>query len=182
MNSSLSASGPDFILMVERRLVHPPEKVWRVLTELDLLEQWFPARIDGSWEAGAELRFTFRPGDADGFEAEWSNGTVIAVEPSHLLEFRWADHTIRFEVIADGAGSVFRLSEQFGDPGLGAQNAAGWELCLDNLDLLLEGAAALKFVADAWRAKYRRYVAEFEPVFGPQHDPSGEHPLLKEDA
>lgn len=181
MNSSLSPAGPDFILMVERRLAHPPEKVWRVLTELDLLEQWFPARVDGAWDVGASLAFTFRPGEADGFEEEWSEGQVVVVQPPHLLEFRWADHTIRFEVTADGSGSVFRLSERFGDPALGAQNAAGWELCLDNLDLILEGASALKFMADAWRVKYRRYVAEFEPVFGPQRDPSGEHPLLMED-
>lgn len=53
-------------------------------------------------------------------------------------------------------------------------------MCLENLDLILEGVGALKFAARVWRAKYRAYAARFEPEFGPQDDPSDHDPLLQE--
>ena len=88
---------------------------------------------------------------------------------------------LRYELEATAEGCAMRLSERLADPSWAARNAAGWEMCLENLDLLLEGAAALKFAADVWRAKFRRYVEKFEPGFGPQDDPTGEHPLLAEE-
>ena len=87
---------------------------------------------------------------------------------------------MKYELKPDGDGCRFRLSESFDDPSWGARNAAGWEMCLENLDLVLEGVAALKFAADVWQTKFRRYVQKFEPAFGPQQDPSDDHPLLVE--
>jgi hypothetical protein len=55
-------------------------------------------------------------------------------------------------------------------------------MCIENLDLLLEGGALAKFAADVWRAKFKRYVEKFEATFGPQQDPAADHPLLAEEA
>lgn len=181
MQTSFRQEGPSYILLVERELHHPVEKVWRAVTEAELLAQWFPARIDGEWRVGAPLRFTFPPGHADDLPEEELRGEVRIVEPPHLLEFQWGRHRIRFEIDAVGEGCVLRLSERFDDPSWGARSAAGWEMCVDNLDLILEGVGALKFAAKVWRAKYRAYAAEFEPTFGPQDDPSDHHPLLQDD-
>ncbi|MEQ9568592.1 MAG: SRPBCC family protein [Longimicrobiales bacterium] len=181
MDATLSKEGPRYTLMVERRLTHSPEKVWRAVTERDALRRWFPSDVEGAWEVGASLKFAFLHGDHDGLTEDDMRGEVIAVDEPRLLEFRWGAHYLKYELEPDGDGCLFRLSESFADPSWGARNAAGWEMCLDNLGLVLDGAAALEFVADVWTAKFKRYVAAFEPEFGPQHDPTGEHPLLKED-
>jgi uncharacterized protein YndB with AHSA1/START domain len=49
-------------LRFTRTLRHPPDKVWRAITEPEHLAQWFPTTIEGDRAAGAPLRFSF-PGD-----------------------------------------------------------------------------------------------------------------------
>jgi len=181
MEATLERDGPRYTLLVERRLAHAPEKVWRVVTEPELLEQWFPAAIEGEWSVGAGLRFIFLHGEGEGLSDEELRGEVLSVDKPRLLEFRWGTHLLKFELTPDGSGCLFRLSETFEDPSWGARNAAGWEMCLENLDLALEGGAILEFAADVWRTKFKRYVKKFEGTFGPQDDPTGEHPLLAED-
>ncbi len=42
-----------------RQLAHPPQKVWRALTEAEHLDAWFPTTIEGEFAAGAPLLFRF---------------------------------------------------------------------------------------------------------------------------
>ena len=45
-----------------RRLDHPPERVWRALTEPDELKRWFPDTIVVErWAVGATLHFKPAP-------------------------------------------------------------------------------------------------------------------------
>lgn len=180
MDAKLTESEGTYTLVLERRLPHSPAKVWRVVTEPELLQQWFPAHVIGEWRVGAPLRFEFQHGEGDGLPEEELRGEVLAVEPGRLLEFRWGQHVLRCELAPDGEGTLLRFSETFADPSWGARNAAGWELCLQNLETLLEGAAMAKFVADAWRARFEHYVAAFQPTFGPQAGPPADHPMEAE--
>ena len=50
---TLDRDGERFVLTFRRRLAHPPERVWRALTEPEHLEHWFPTTIDGERAAGA---------------------------------------------------------------------------------------------------------------------------------
>ena len=88
----------------ERRLPHPPEKVWRALTDAKELAAWFPALVEGDCERGAALRFVFR----DGEEAS-SEGTVTEHEPPRLLEYTMGRETLRWELtrIPEGTLLVF---------------------------------------------------------------------------
>ncbi|NNM32079.1 MAG: ATPase [Gemmatimonadetes bacterium] len=181
MDARLTRSGSLFTLTVERHLPHPPSKVWRVLTEGELLGGWFPCDIEGEWVVGAALQFVFRHGEEESLPEEDLRGEVLAVDEPHFLQFRWGNHVLTYEIEAAGDGCRFILSESFADSSWGARNAAGWEMCIDNLELILEGAAVLKFAAEVWTKKFRRYVEKFEPEFGPQDDPTGVHPLLTED-
>lgn len=181
-DATLTKDGESYTLTLERRLTHPPQKVWRVLTERELLPRWFPCDVEGGWAVGAQLRFTFLHGEGEGLPEEDLKGEVLAVDEPRLLEFRWGAHRMKYELAPDGDGCRFRLSESFEDPSWGARNAAGWEMCLDNLALAVEGAGAVEFAADVWQTKFRRYLEMFEPAFGPQQDPTAEHPLLEEDA
>lgn len=178
MDSKLVQEDTNYVLIVERVLAHPPEKVWRAVTEHELLHQWFPADIDGKWVAGTELAFAFRHGEGDGLSEEEMRGLVYEVDEPRLLEFSWGAERIKLELEAEGDGTRFRLSHTIADASWGARNAAGWEMCFDNLQLIIEGLAAVKFMADVWQKKFKHYVKVFEPEFGPQDDPTGESPLL----
>ena len=170
MDADLTQAGGRYTLILERNLPYPPEKVWRVLTERELLRQWFPCDVEGEWKVGAELRFTFLHGEGEGLSEEELRGQVVTVDPPRLLEFLWGRHLIRSELIAEGDGCRLLFSETLDDASEGARNAAGWEMCIENLELLLQGASAARFALDVWRGKYARYVKKFEPLFGPQQE------------
>src|SRR5262245_20071754 len=85
----------------ERSLAHPPEKVWRALTEDDHLAAWFPTTIEGERAAGAPL--TFRHRDVD---LEPMSGEVRACEPPSLLELTWGEDVLRFELSPEGDGTA----------------------------------------------------------------------------
>ncbi len=176
MDATLKQSGSRYVLALERRLAHPPEKVWRVLTERELLKQWFPCDVAGAWTVGSELRFTFLHGEGDDLPEEDLRGEVRTVEPPRLLEFRWGDHEFRCELVPHEGGCRLLFSESFEDASWGARNAAGWEMCLDNLGLVLDGAAVAKFAVEVWKERFAHYVSKFEPDAGPQQGMPESHP------
>jgi len=171
MDATLTKAGSSLRLGLERHLAHAPEKVWRVLTERELIKLWFPCDIQGDWKVGAALRFEFLHGEGEGLTEDQLRGEVLAVEPPRLLEFRWGNGVIRYELIPDGDGCRLLLSETLDDASWGARDAAGWEMCLDNLELLIEGGTLARFTWDAWRAKFEHYKKKFEPEHGPQDEP-----------
>lgn len=171
MDGTFRMAGSRYVLSFERRLRHSPASVWRVLTERELLKQWFPADIEGAWEVGAKLTFAFLHGEGEGLPEEDLLGEVLEVDPPRLLVFRWGKHTIRCEVIPEGGSCRLLFSETLNDPSWAARNAAGWEMCLESLERVLAGVAVSGFEWDAWRTKFQHYVAEFEPGFGPQAGP-----------
>ncbi len=182
MDASLTKSGEQYTLALERRLSHTPPKVWRAITEREYLHQWFPAHVIGQWEVGAPLRFEFQHGEGDQLSEEELSGEVLAVEPERLLEFRWGKSILRCELIPDGDGCRLLFSETIEDASWGARNAAGWEWCLENLDTILQGAAAAKFVMDVWQDRFEHYVAAFQAKFGPQQGPPETQSAGKEES
>ena len=73
-----------------RTLAHPPEQVWRALTEPEHLAVWFPTEIHGERAAGAALRFVFA-----GDEGPPTEGQMLVYDPPAVLEFRWGEETLR---------------------------------------------------------------------------------------
>lgn len=112
------------------------------------------------------MRFEFQHGEGDQLSEEELSGEVLAVEPERLLEFRWGKHILRCELIPDGDGCRLLFSETFEDASWGARNAAGWEYCLENLETILRGAAAIGLVMDAWQVRFEHYVSAFQVKFG----------------
>jgi uncharacterized protein YndB with AHSA1/START domain len=63
MNEQLAAARS---IVVERVMPHPPEKIWRAVTEAHLVEQWLMAN-DFEPRLGAQFTFRAKPmGDWDG--------------------------------------------------------------------------------------------------------------------
>jgi uncharacterized protein YndB with AHSA1/START domain len=153
---TLEQNGDVSVLRYERHLTHPPERVWRALTEDAELAAWFPTTIEGPRRDGAPLRFSFRQGEAEAFDGE-----MLAFVPPTLMEFRWADDVLRFELDADevGTGCILRLSVTFSEFGKAARDAAGWHVCLERLLASCDGTPPPG--PDRWNELHRTYVERF---------------------
>ncbi len=145
-------------LRYRRRLAHPQEKVWSALTEDAHLAGWFPTTIEGSRTAGAPLHFSFRESEGEPFDGE-----MLAFDPPSLMELRWADDILRFELEPEGSGCILRLTVTFPEYGKAARDAAGWHVCLEQLAHALDGTAPPWRPPDRWRAVHRGYVERLGP-------------------
>lgn len=168
MDGILERSNGQAHLRFTRRLDHPPEAVWHALTKADDLAAWFPADIEGGWEPGAQLRFTFRdPQKAaevlEVDEAPVLRGEVIAYEPYTRLEYTWEKDTLRFDLEPDGDGTILRLTVIFDEIGKAARDAAGWHACLDLLATRLAGAPPDFEPEERWAQVHPQYVERFGP-------------------
>lgn len=67
-------------VVVERELAHPPDKVWRALTQPHLIAEWLMPS-DFSPAVGHDFTFTADWGSVD--------GKVLQIEPGHSLVYRW---------------------------------------------------------------------------------------------
>jgi len=168
MTASFTQDGARCTVRFERQLPHPAEKVWRALTERELLKQWFPCDVVGEWTAGAKLEFPMEGQVAVGATEEDFHGEVLAVEPPRLLEFRWGRDVIRCELSPEASGCRLVFAHGFDDVSTAARNAAGWEVCFETLDAALAGEAPSALDMEAWGVWFERYVAAFESQAGPQ--------------
>lgn len=176
MTASFSKDGSRYTVRFERQLPHSPEKVWRVLTERELLKRWFPCEIVGEWTEGAKLEFPLEGVVAEGATEEDFHGEVLSVEPLRLLELRWGRDILRYELDSEGDGCRLIFVHSFEDKSTAARNAAGWEMCFVNMESALAAREPADLDMEAWGPLFERYVAQFEPQAGPQQGPptSGE--------
>src|SRR5437763_15942205 len=156
----LASAGTRWALRFERELAHPPEKVWRALTEPEHLRAWFPSDIEGERRAGAVLQFVFRENEGPTIEGE-----MLVYEPPSALEFRWGDDLLRFDLAPMAGGAATRLTfvNTFDDLGKAARDAAGWHACLDVFDYEVAGEKPPWNPQERWGEVHPRYVDAFGP-------------------
>jgi uncharacterized protein YndB with AHSA1/START domain len=128
--------GDRWTLVFVRELKHPPEAVWAALTEAGQLAAWAPftASRDLSTPGAATLTMI------DGETAVDLTANVIRVEPPRLLEYTWDDDRLRWELEPTGAGTRLTLRHTVADRDWVVKVAAGWHLCLDVAERLLDGS------------------------------------------
>ena len=102
--------------------------------------------MEGRRAAGAPLHFAFREGEGEPFDGE-----MLAFDPPSLMELRWADDVLRFEIEPDGSGCILRLTVTFPEHGKAARDAAGWQVCLERLGHALDGSAPPWQPGERWR-------------------------------
>ncbi|MER7449611.1 SRPBCC family protein [Nocardia beijingensis] len=148
-------------LRFERRLAHPPEKVWRAISDPDQMSAWFPAAVGAEPRPGAAMRFTFA--DAPETADSMSYGEVLEFDPPKVYMFRWNRDVLRFELVADGDGTLLIFTHVLGGgprARLGAaRSAVGWDRCLAALTAALDGNGAGPDTT--WLADIERYTSEF---------------------
>jgi uncharacterized protein YndB with AHSA1/START domain len=164
--------GEVVVLSYRRDLRHPPEKVWRAITESTHLRHWFPADIVGERVAGAELRFVFWPEAVAhaGEEIEAVGvtlddpalpGRMVTWEPPRLLELLWDTEHLRFDLEPVDAGTVLRVTVRAPEPGPRGyeSTAAGYHICLDALVDHLDGTPTSIFDEQRSAALEQEYAA-----------------------
>jgi uncharacterized protein YndB with AHSA1/START domain len=123
-------------VVVERELPHPPEKVWRALTQPHLIEEWL---MKNDFKPVVEHRFNLR-GDWGAVDCQ-----VLSLEANKTLAYTWAafglESVVTWTLTPKGTGTQlrmehagFRLPEQ-----RQAYHGAklGWQGFLSKLDQLL---------------------------------------------
>lgn len=149
---SVTREGETVVLTYERELSHPPEKVWRAITESEHLREWFPVDIIGERATGAPLRLTFWPEaleqageeiEAAGMDREDPTllGEVLTWEPPRVFEFTWDTERLHFGLTPSESGTTLRVVIRTTEPAPRgyASTAAGYHMCLDALGASLDG-------------------------------------------
>jgi uncharacterized protein YndB with AHSA1/START domain len=86
--SNSTASNPEEgtrSLVVERVFLHPPEKLWRALTESTLLAEWM---MSNDFEPVIGRSFQFRTEPRSGWNGI-ADCEVLVVEPQRRLSYNW---------------------------------------------------------------------------------------------
>ena len=93
-------------ITVERDIPHPPEKIWRALTQPHLIEEWL-------------MKNEFRPvvGHRFNLRAEWGvvDCEVRQVEEHRTLAYSWGDHDLKsvvtWTLIPTDTGTKLRMEQ-----------------------------------------------------------------------
>ncbi len=95
---------------------HPPEKIWRALTQNQLIEQWL---LKNDFEPTVGRQFNFRAPPM----AKWDgviDCEVLAVEPYSRLSYRWESlglkTVVTWTLTKGGGGGTHVRMEQSGFP------------------------------------------------------------------
>ncbi|MGB6744138.1 MAG: SRPBCC domain-containing protein [Terracidiphilus sp.] len=137
----MTDTAPTRTLVIEREMAHPPEKIWRALTQGPLLEEWLMAN---DFQPVVGHRFTFRatpvPNWSGVIECE-----VKAVEPNARLSYSWGtlgmESVVTFTLTPTESGTHLRMEQSGFGPDQDANYKGanyGWRKFLGNLERVVE--------------------------------------------
>ncbi len=122
-------------VIIERDFAHPPEKIWRALTEPHLIEEWL-------------MKNDFKPLAGSHFDlrADWGSVAceVLAIEPLKTLTYSWTafglESVVTWTLTPTATGTHLRLEHSGFDAAHqpayhGAQH--GWQQFVGKLEQLL---------------------------------------------
>jgi uncharacterized protein YndB with AHSA1/START domain len=171
MTESLQTRDGRSVLRMERWLNHPPEKVWRAVTEPERLADWFPEKITPELRVGGTVAYE-----------SGESGAVTDLDPPRLIAYTWGTDHLRWELHPERDGTRLVLLHTFDDRAAAASYGAGWHTCIVALDLALDGrpgadpgvddialherlvaqlgldAGTVETGPDGWRVRYERQL------------------------
>jgi uncharacterized protein YndB with AHSA1/START domain len=122
-------------LVLVRELRHPPEKVWAALTDPDQLIEWAPYAADRNLDGVGDVTLTMISRNA----TQELQATVTRAERPWRLEYTWGGDLLRWQLEAIESGTRLTLRHTVSDEVSVAKATAGWHICLDVAEHLLDG-------------------------------------------
>ena len=127
---------------VERDIAHPPEKIWRALTQPHLIAEWL---MQNNFKPEVGHTFTLR-GDWGGV----LDCAVLTVDPHQTLSYTWnfvhadaafdLESTVTFTLTPTDTGTRLRMEQSGFQPNQGQARAgakAGWTQFFAKLERVL---------------------------------------------
>lgn len=136
----MTAATDSFV--IERIMPHPPEKIWRALTQTPLLDQWL---LKSDFQPIEGHRFHFRAPP----NPHWNgliDGQVLTVEPLERLIYSWNTAAGGLQTVVSWTlrsvheGTMVRMEQSgFRPDQSGAYHGArgGWKRFIDHLARML---------------------------------------------
>jgi len=129
-------------LVIQREMPHPPEKIWRALTQGPLIKEWL---MDNDFQPVVGHGFNFRSTPMPKWDGV-IDGEVLVVEPNKKLSYTWnalgLESVVVWTLIATNGGTLVRM-EQSGfrpDQEANYQGANyGWQKFIAGLEQVLAG-------------------------------------------
>jgi uncharacterized protein YndB with AHSA1/START domain len=161
--AQVQKDGKKWTLILVRELHHSPEKVWQALTDPAHLREWAPFEADGSLgTVGSTVKLTTIGAPTP----QVSETRVARADAPRVLEYNWGSNDIRWELEATGPGTRLTLWHDI-DHRFISMGAAGWHICFDVLDALLNGTPIGRIVgSEALKFDWSRLNAEYARQFG----------------
>ena len=128
-------------VVVEKEFAHPPDKVWRALTEGDLIAQWL---MENDFRLEVGRRFQLRSQPVPGWDGV-IDCVVLVAEPYERLSYSWGTMGMENRVawtLTPTAGGTLLRKEQSGfreDQEANYKGAMyGWRKFIGQLERVVE--------------------------------------------
>ena len=163
VTAEVQKDGEKWTLVLVREMRHSPEKVWKALTDPAQLREWAPFDADGSLgKVGSTVKLT----TVGAPTPHITESKVTRADPPKLLEYKWGDFNMRWQLEPVGAGTRLTLWTNI-DRRFISMGAAGWHVALDVLDQLLSGTPMGRIVGpeamqfEGWQRLNKQYATQF---------------------
>lgn len=160
--AEIQKDGDKWTLVLVREFRHSPAQVWEALTDPASLREWAPFDVDRNMGEVGPVKLT----TVGAPTPQTSETHVTRAEPPRLLEYRWGDGDMRWQLEPNNNGTRLTLWHNI-DRRFISMGAAGWHICIDVLDRLLVGEPLGRIVGgDAMKFDWPRLNTEYASQFG----------------
>ena len=129
-------------LVIERDLPHPPEKIWRALTESSLIQEWL---MNNDFQPAVGHRFSFRSTPVPGWNG-MIDSEVLVLEPNSRLAYTWTSMglgtVVTWTLTPTSSGTHLRMEQSgFRSETDAAYKGAtyGWQKFIGNMERVVGG-------------------------------------------
>src|SRR5580704_9698357 len=129
-------------LVIERKMPHAPEKIWRALTEGALIKEWL---MSNDFEPVVGHKFSFRATPVPNWNGV-IDSEVLVVEPNKKLSYSWGTlgtgSVVVWTLVADEGGTLLRMEHSGFGPDQDANYKGakyGWNKFIGNMGRVLAG-------------------------------------------
>jgi uncharacterized protein YndB with AHSA1/START domain len=98
-------------IVIEKKLPHPPEKIWRALTQGALIKEWL---MDNDLQPVVGHKFNFRSTPV----ANWNgviDSEVLVIEPHKKLSYSWnslgLESVVVWTLVETSGGTLVRMEQ-----------------------------------------------------------------------